>query len=325
MLPYNEEAIRKVIESFMNCEKSVRVFARQEQDVQLLIAHLRCERTILFHLGEIEYVFYPRIKEAVLNPRYLYSKREYDALVLQLTSTVQKIRDQVGACRTMIERELRIHDILCEKVTYADDGDESHSIVGPLIYQRGVCDGFSKTTKVLLQECGIASHVIFGAANPTGTKSEPHAWNVVCVDNSWYHLDVTFDKTISNIGQRYDYFNLSTKEMSKDHVIDLSRPEVSSLDCVRFNDYYVMSGVYFDTLLSLERYLKQQLAKKAQYLQVRVSDGIEECDVLNTFNSALKALKAGCSYQQSVNSIRHVYEWELKYNKHMCSLMENQH
>lgn len=313
MLPYSEEAIRKVIKSCMNYEKSICIFAMQEHDIHMLITHLRCERTILFHLGEVEYVFYPRCRKAVLFPCYLYSRKEYEALVLQLTAIVQKIRDQMCTFPTMIERELHIHDALCTKVTYADDGDESHSIVGPLIYRRGVCDGFSKAAKVLLQECGINSHVILGTANSKGEKYEPHAWNIVKIDNSWYHLDITFDKTVSVINQRYDYFNIPTKEIIKDHIIDSLRVEISNVNCENCDDYYERSGVFFSTLQSLETYLKYQLTKKTKYLQIRVSDKVKESDILKTFKLSLNALKCDCQYRQSINPSRNIYEWEFDY------------
>ena len=43
-------------------------------------------------------------------------------------------------------------------------------------------------------------------------------WNVVRIDGNYYHLDVTFDNSLSKDDViRYDYFNLSDSQIFKDH------------------------------------------------------------------------------------------------------------
>lgn len=312
MLPYNEEAIRKVIKSCMNYEKSICIFALQEQDIHTLIAHLRYERTILFHLGEIKYTFYVAKKEAILYPQYILRKREYDKLLLDIQKKAETIKSEILMYSSDYTKELKIHDYLCQNVSYRDEEDISHSIIGPLIFNCGVCDGISKTTKLLLQLLGIKSHIITGVAQNQQTgMSEAHAWNIVQIDGAWYHVDITFDKTISVIKQRYDYFNIPTKEIIKDHTIDPLRAEISSINCVNCDDYYEKSGVYFSTLLSMETYLSYQLAKKTKYLQIRVSDELKESEILKTFNLSLNTIKCGCEYRQSINPSRNIYEWEI--------------
>lgn len=314
MLPYSEEAIRKVIKSCMNYEKSICIFAMQEQDIHALIAHLRYERTILFHLGEIRYTFYIAKKEAILYPQYILGKREYNKLLLDIQKKTEAIKSEILMYSSDYTKELKVHDYLCQNVSYRDEEDISHSIIGPLIFNCGVCDGISKTTKLLLQLLGIKAYVITGKAQDQQTgKSEAHAWNMVQVDNSWYHLDVTFDKTISVINQRYDYFNIPTKEIIKDHTIDSSRAETSNISCVNCDDYYERSGVCFSTLPSMETYLKYQLTKRTKYLQIRVSDELKESEILKTFKLSLNKIKCDCEYRQSINSARNIYEWEIDY------------
>lgn len=314
MLHYSEEAIRKVINSCMNYEKSICIFAMQEQDIHALIAHLRYERTILFHLGQIRYTFYFAKNEAILYPQYIFGRSEYNKLLLDIQKKTEIIKNEIVRYNSNYIKELKLHDYICQNVSYRDEGDISHSIIGPLIYNCGVCDGIAKTTKLLLQLLGIKAYVITGIAQEQQAgNSEAHAWNIVQIDNSWYHLDVTFDKTISVMKQRYDYFNIPTKEIIKDHTIDPLRPEISSINCVNCDDYYEKSGVYFSTLLSMETYLSYQLAKRTKYLQIRVSDELKESEILKTFNLSLNTIKCGCEYRQSINPSRNIYEWEIDY------------
>lgn len=313
MLSYDDKVIKSIIHRFMNFEKSIKIPAVSEADVCSLIAYLRYESTILFHLGEVEYFFYPRLKEAVLKPCYLYSKTEYEALVTQLATTVQKIRDQICVVPTMLERELSIHDALCAKVTYADDGGESHSIIGPLLHHRGVCDGISKTAKVLLQECGIKSHVVFGTAMGTNGTPEPHAWNVVHLDGNWHHLDITFDNTLSNDYIRYDYFNVPTDEIIVDHTLDPSSVgnKINCIDCI---DFYVLKNTYFDSKQKLKEYLHQCICQSKSNIQIRVAKEISKKDVVKAFDHIISSTDKEIYYKQSINLARNIYAWSIKYS-----------
>ncbi len=221
MLSYDEKAIKRMINQFMNFEKTIKICVNAEHDISSLIAYLRYESTILFHVREVNYIFYPTRKEATLYPNYIYTKSEYDTMVVKMTAIVEKIRGEIlSSTHSLYERELCVHDALCTNVQYADVGEESHSIVGPLLWHKGVCDGISKAAKVLLQECGIKAHVISGTAVTDAGQYEPHAWNIVCINGKWYHLDITFDNTLSNNSIRYDYFNITTNKIMTDHTID---------------------------------------------------------------------------------------------------------
>ena len=312
MLSYDNKLIKRIILQLMDFDDAVKIPARAEQDVVSLITYLRNESTILFHLGEVRYIFYLNRKEAVLRPQYLYSKKEYDSLVYQLAAVVEKIRNQVCITDSQYQRELRIHDFLCRNITYLDEGEQSHSIIGPLLFHRGVCDGLSKAAKVLLQECGIVSHVIKGTAALSSNQYEPHAWNVVCIGNKWYHLDVTFDNTLSRTGIRYDYFNLSTDEIMRDHNIE-NAAELSPIECTCGNDYYIVSGLYFKSLVSIKKYLNKCFAQRIAHIQLRAERTIDKEDITHLFSQSLKTINRRATYDECINEFRNVYSWRIAY------------
>lgn len=115
-------------------------------------------------------------------------------------------------------KELFVHDLLL-KITYGDGHKpEAHAITGPLLRGVGVCEGIAKTAKFLFDMLNINSIVVFGVAKtPKGQKDEAHAWNCINIDEQWYHLDITFDNSLSTNVKRYDYFNLSDYEIEADH------------------------------------------------------------------------------------------------------------
>lgn len=125
---------------------------------------------------------------------------------------------------------LAIHDELVRNTQYQDGGKLSHSIVGPLLFGRGVCDGFSKTLKFILDELSIPCFVVSGTAtDPQTGSNESHAWNIVKIDNSWVHIDLTFDATISQSSIiRHDYFALTAQMVSRDHQFNVAFYPLSS-------------------------------------------------------------------------------------------------
>lgn len=313
MFSYDEQAIKRIVQQLMNFEESIKISANAESDVHSLIAYLRYECTILFHLGEVKYVFSPRRKEAVLTPCYLYSPNEYESLVSQLAMTVQKIRDQICKTPSMLERELLVHDAFCKSVQYADDGDQSHSIVGPLLFKRGVCDGISKAAKVVLQECGIKSHVISGMAQTGAThQKEPHAWNIVQMNNEWYHLDITFDNTISNKSIRYDYFNVCDQEIFKDHTIGFDSP-YQATRCLAEQDYYSINGRAFCDLDGVRQYIARCINERKTHIQLRISPMPSLKELEGVFVKELSKRSNG-KYVLGYNEIRGVCCWDIEYN-----------
>ena len=58
-------------------------------------------------------------------------------------------------------------------------------------------------------------------------SSENHIWNLVKLDNEWYHLDLTWDDPVTSTGEdvlEYDYFLITTDELEKletdQHIFD---------------------------------------------------------------------------------------------------------
>ena len=62
---------------------------------------------------------------------------------------------------------------------------------------RDRCEGMAKAVKILCDELGIWCIVALSDANPDKGIKYRHAWNVIRIDGKYYHLDVTFDNTLS--------------------------------------------------------------------------------------------------------------------------------
>lgn len=126
-----------------------------------------------------------------------------------------------GAYKTV----LAVHDLMARNIKYKDAGALSHTIVAPLTMKYGVCDGFAKTYKYILDALGIPCVVVDGKAyDPLTSRWEAHAWNLVEVNGEWRHVDVTFDTTLMERGvPARDYFGLTDQRILLDHAYDAER------------------------------------------------------------------------------------------------------
>ena len=87
----------------------------------------------------------------------------------------------------------------------------------------GVCEGIAKSVKVLLDALGVWNVIALCGNNPDKGIKYRHTWNIVRIDGKYYHLDATFDNTLTRGKSdeaaefRYDYFNLPDRQIFRDH------------------------------------------------------------------------------------------------------------
>ncbi|CAH8718486.1 transglutaminase [Paenibacillus thiaminolyticus] len=107
-----------------------------------------------------------------------------------------------------------IHDYVVSHLTY-DEGMTKFTAYEALTEGKTVCQGYALLVHAMLIEAGIPGQIIEGEAGGT-----LHAWNLVQLDGSWYHLDATWDDPLPNRdGQiRYTYYLRTDEEMRGDHI-----------------------------------------------------------------------------------------------------------
>lgn len=83
---------------------------------------------------------------------------------------------------------------------------------GLFINKMLVCEGYTDMMNVLLSSLGIESIDIVSI-------TMGHAWNMVKLNDKWYHIDATWDDMEGN-NVRYKYFLISDQQISIDHPLD---------------------------------------------------------------------------------------------------------
>lgn len=116
---------------------------------------------------------------------------------------------------SQFEKERAIHDWIANNIKY---GNSQYIPCDALISHSGNCESYAVLAQKMFNIAGIKSIIIGGTAN-NGIENEGHAWNMVYIDGKWHHVDCTWD---SGFGIKYDYFNLTDSQISKDHTWNTS-------------------------------------------------------------------------------------------------------
>lgn len=133
---------------------------------------------------------------------------EEDAYVLETASAI--IGEIIKDGMTDYEKELAVYNWQIDYVDYdeehfspipVDDVDKyNYYPYGVLKYHSAICVGNATTFKLFMDMLGIDCEIIHS------TEDGEHAWNLVCLDGEWYHVDVTFDGGYGK--PDYAYFNV---------------------------------------------------------------------------------------------------------------------
>lgn len=179
---------------------------------------VRMDDPMIFWSVTFKYRYYPDSTYVELIPEYLFSKDKIREHRQAMESRLKKLAKQAEKLDEK-GKELYIHDFICSNVRYDKLKKEySHEIIGALGNGVAVCEGIAKSVKVLCDALGIWCIVALSDNNPEKGIKYRHAWNVIRMDGKYYHLDATFDNTLSDEdGIRYDYVNLSDKQIFRDH------------------------------------------------------------------------------------------------------------
>ena len=163
-----------------------------------------------------------------LYPEYLYTESESTAISADIRKKVKYVVGRgANFSKNTFRLEKYLHDSVVKSVAYdyealsKEDCFSAHSIVGVFLDNKAVCEGIAKAFKLLCNEFGLKCIIVLGYADPDGNfnKDSYHAWNIVKIGEESYHVDVTWDNLFHNQIRHisYDYFNLTTEDISLDH------------------------------------------------------------------------------------------------------------
>lgn len=136
-----------------------------------------------------------------------------DKIVNNIMATI--IKDNMND----FEKIKAIHDYIILNSEYSLNTTNSAFSPYTLVTEgKGVCSAYALLAYKMLSKCNIEAYIV------EGETTQAHAWNLVKLDNKFYHIDTTWDDPIEDRKGlvQYTYFLTSDAYMSKDHKWDTS-------------------------------------------------------------------------------------------------------
>lgn len=266
------------------------------KDVEVAIHKFLLDHPEVFYLQEkysVESI--EAISKTRVRLKLNYSFENIEALNNEIEKIDIIINDIISNCNIVqgedFNNEVKIHDYFGELISYYkyeninDIPNKCHNIYGALVDKSAVCDGIAKALQILYDRVNINSLVVSGYL-----KSEPHAWNLVNIDNQWYHTDLTSNKSIEvneNNLVVHSYFNINTDEIKETHSID--EEEILPKAASNENNYYIRMNKYINSVNDFNSTLKSILDnnQNAKLVEFKVED------ISDVPDKTVKVLRSG--------------------------------
>ncbi len=181
-----------------------------------------------FNIFDTIYINYNDLGKINIEFDKLYKPNEINTLNIIVDELYNKL---ITNDMSLKEKIKVIHDYIINKTTYDSEHAlsilssnkdyvplyQSHKAVGPLLQQKAICGGYSDAMALFLNKMKIPNLRI---------SNEKHIWNLVKLDNNWYHLDLTWDDPVADEDMIiYEYFlitNEQIKKINNNHHFDTS-------------------------------------------------------------------------------------------------------
>ena len=205
-----------MLAGFTQLAPSIRLLALPGKQLGDVFFRLRLDNPEIFYVTGSSCRMAPGADFMELRPEYMFEKQRIESHRKAIDARLEKLLRPARGL-SPAEKEKYIHDFICQSVRYDKlKKSYSHEIIGPLQNGVGVCEGIAKTVKLMCGRLGLECVIAISEAAPG--SSYLHAWNILRLDGRYYHLDATFDATLSRGGEiRYDYYNLCDKAIFRDH------------------------------------------------------------------------------------------------------------
>jgi len=154
----------------------------------------------------------------------LYTDEEIqymDAKVDQIYNSI--ITDNM----TLYEKIKVIHDYIINNTKYLEETERdiygellfplsSNKAYGLLANNVANCAGYTDTMAIFLHKLGVKNYKISNIIKPIDYSKTYHVWNLIYIDGSWKHLDLTWDDPVMISGKdvlSYDYFLVTSSTL----------------------------------------------------------------------------------------------------------------
>lgn len=207
----------------------------------------------------------------------------------------RKLQEEIDNIRSMLKpnmsdytKELIVHDYLIDNISYyewediEDIPEDRHTAYSALVNKQAVCDGITRAFQLIMIQEGLECITALGELEDVA-----HAWNIIKIDNDYYHVDLTsnkvkFKKEVNDTNVHV-FFNITDNEIKQTHIINKKYryPVCNSVE----NNYYYREN----KIIKENQNLKNRVMKLASDI---TDEKILEIRVLNRKDVATEIAQA---------------------------------
>ena len=190
-----------------------------------------------------------------------------DKKVNRIISSIKKTSDDDYSLLISLYKYLQENIIYCKgkNISFV-----SHNAYGALINGTAVCDGFSSAFSLLAQKLGYQCMLAAGNSAYSMSSYENHAWNIIKINNKYYHMDITWDarKFEDCEAHSFVYFAVNDLDMAADHSwSNKTAPACSGSDF----SYYKKNGLFINNFQQLCNSVAFHIKNKINIFQYKFS------------------------------------------------------
>lgn len=302
-LNYNsrmKEVYNDVVETVLGFkEKSYMPLTISTEEYVRILETVRCEQLMMFFLESRTPGDFDVSKHTFeMNFTYKYSISETNRMLRETEAAAKEIVALTDDTMSDYEKLKVFHDYLAINVESSTDDPYADSVYGALVKKQALCEGYAKAFSYLCNIVGIENMIV------TGYTDVDHMWNMVKLGDSWYHVDVGWDKPSAALQELYPDMVLYQYFLTDDYVIKNNRlisgmlGDIPKADSTEMN-YFIKENRYASTyeevldiienacgkcIDSGEKYFMLKLDTSNLYLQTTANlikpdnDGISDID-----------------------------------------------
>jgi len=209
----------------------------------------------IFYVSGYSFTKYTRgsnLEKITVTGTYTMTEPEIEAARSRIDTYVNKCISGYNGPQDDYEIVKYVYEYLIKNTEYDLSAPNNQNILSIVDSNRTVCQGYAKMTQYILQKMGVFSVLCEGTVKGT----EPHVWNIVEIDDKYYHVDTTWGDASYQVKEEsdnfevpdinYDFLCISDDSIKETHVFkdDYKLPECNSMDA----NYYVKEGLYLETV-----------------------------------------------------------------------------
>ncbi len=251
----DKKAYETMYASFVNFDESFTIELSASRLSYILMSVMYDNPHIFWINFDYEYIENENTIE--LYPIYTMSKTEADTISEKLGNKINEIVSNMDVSLTDYEKELFIHDYVCNNTDYVEETYETngYTAYSSLLNGESICEGYSRAIQMLLNKVDIDNYLVVGNGISEDGQ-EPHMWNIVTINGENYHLDATWDDPVGENEIYYYYFNVTDDYISKDHTDIVP----SSNDCKSMTyNYFVVEQTYIEKFNGFSEHINRSV------------------------------------------------------------------